>query len=192
MLLKKYKEDFAEPIAHIINQSFRECVFPSSCKTAIVTPIFKSGNRKDIKNYRPISILPAVSKVIEKIVAEQLIEHLDNGNMLHPMQFRFRPKHSTDTACCYFLEVIKSSLEKGRVVGAVFLDLRKAFDTINHSVLLTKLWNFNLTANTSSWLQSYLADRYQCVRINDKTSSFRSCTTGVPQGSILGPLLFSL
>ena len=174
------------------NRSLDECIFPSSLKTAIVTPVFKSGDHHETCNYRPISILPVTSKIIEKVVAEQLTSHLNKEGLLHPRQYGFRAHHSTETACCFFLETIKASLDKGGVVGAVFLDLRKAFDTVNHSVLLTKLTQFNLSSNVLSWLQSYLSGRTQCVRIKDKMSPLRTCTLGVPQGSVLGPLLFSL
>ena len=107
------------------------------------------------------------------------------------MQFGFRANHSTETTCCYFLEVIKASLDKGGVVGAIFLDLRKAFDPVSHSVLLSKLSKFKLSVNVLNWIQSYLLDHFQCVRIKDKTSFLRACVMGVPQGSILGLLLFS-
>ena len=135
-------------------------------------------------------LVPAISKASETVVAEQLTDHFDKKNVLNLMQFGFRKNHSTETACCYF---IKASLDKGGggVVGAVFLDLRKAFDTVNHSVLLSKLSIFKLSANVLKWLQSYLANRFQSVRIKDKISPLRSCNMGVPQGSILGPLLFS-
>ena len=189
--LKKHKNVLTSSITKIINLSLNENVFPSTLKTAIVTPVYKSGDRQEVSNYRPISILPAISKVVEKAVAEQLVAHLNKENLLHPMQFGFRANHSTETACCYFLEVIKSSLDKGGVVGALFLDLRKAFDTVNHSVLLSKLSSFKLSVDVLNWIQSYLVDRSQCVRIDDKTSPLKACGLGVPQGSILGPLLFS-
>lgn len=191
VFLKKYKDVLTIPITRIINLSLDENIFPSTLKTAIVTPVYKSGDRQEVSNYRPISILPAISKVVEKAVAEQLVAHLNKENLLHPMQFGFRANHSTETACCYFIEVIKSSLDKGGVVGAIFLDLRKAFDTVNHSVLLSKLSTFKLSVDVLNWIQSYLLGRSQCVRINDKTSSLKACVLGVPQGSILGPLLFS-
>lgn len=108
------------------------------------------------------------------------------------MQFGFRKHHSTETANCFFVEQIKSLLDKGGVVGAVFLDFKKAFDTVNHNVLLSKLSKFNLSVNTMIWMESYLNNRKQCTRVGDKCSSFANCISGVPQGSILGPLLFCI
>uniref|UniRef100_A0A8C6TXT2 Reverse transcriptase domain-containing protein n=1 Tax=Neogobius melanostomus TaxID=47308 RepID=A0A8C6TXT2_9GOBI len=192
IFLKKYKHYLTPPITKLINSSLEECTFPTALKSAIVTPIYKSGDKQAISNYRPISLLPVFSKAIEKVVAEQLTTHLENESLLHPMQFGFRTNHSTETACCYFMESIKSSLDTGKVVGAVFLDLRKAFDTVNHLVLLSKLKQYNLSINTLSWIKSYLAGHAQCVRVSEAVSPLRECTMGVPQGSILGPLLFSL
>ena len=122
--LKTYKDALAGPIVHLINLSIRQCIFPNIWKTAVVTPIFKAGDQTNVANYRPISILPVVSKVAEKWVAQQLTAHLNIGHTpLHPLQFGFRSNHSTETANCYFLEGVKSMLDKGGIVGAVFLDL---------------------------------------------------------------------
>ena len=191
-LIKTNRDILTPAITQIINKSINESVFPDVFKTAVVTPIHKSGAKNETSNYRPISILPVVSKIIEKAIGEQLMEHFHNNNFLHPTQFGFRRNHSTDAACCYLVENIKLSLDRGGTVGAVFLDLRKAFDTVNHRVLLSKLSQYNLSDDTLQWLQSYLSNRMQCVRTNNALSSLKSCTTGVPQGSILGPLLFSI
>lgn len=125
-------------------------------------------------------------------MAEQLVEHLNHTDTLHPCQFGFRKRYSTESACCYLLEDIKSSLDGGGVVGVVFLDLKKAFDTVNHQLLISKLSHFSIDTNTITWIQSYLNDRQQCVAVDNKKSPLRPCSMGVPQGSILGPLLFTL
>jgi hypothetical protein len=118
-------------------------VLPRVWKSAIITAIFKSGDSADVSNYRPISILHVVSKVAEKCIAEQLIAHLNNSHFtLHSMQFGFRAKHSTETANCFLLENVQSKMDKWGVVRAIFLDLRKAFDTVNHKVLITKVQLF--------------------------------------------------
>lgn len=190
--LKQYKDIFSDPLTIMINQSISEGIFPAALKPAIVTPIFKSGNKQDMNNYRPISILPAASKVLEKTVAEQLTTHFESQALLNPMQFGFRRKYSTDSACCYFLETIRAYVDRGRVVGAVFLDLRKAFDTVNHQILYSKLNQYSLSEHTQNWIRSYLSNRHQCVQVNNIQSVFRATSMGVPQGSILGPLLFSI
>ena len=191
--LKTYKDALVCPIAHLINLSIKQGIFPSTWKTAVVTPIFKAGDPTIVANYRPISILPVVSKVAEKWVAQQLTTHLNIGQTpLHPLQFGFRSNHSTETANCYFLEGLKSGLDKGGIVGAVFLDLKKAFDTVNHQVLLSKLSFFNFSKEAINWFNSYLSNRKQSVRIGKSQSTNRDCNIGVPQGSILGPILFSL
>ncbi|XP_061607052.1 small fragment nuclease isoform X1 [Phyllopteryx taeniolatus] len=192
-MLKDLGSTLAPPIASIINLSISSGHFPKAWKSAIVTPVFKSGDSTSLNNYRPRSILPAISKVAEKWVSEQIVHYLISSSpSLHAMQFGFRSKHSTEMATCLFIEKIKSSLDKAGVVGAVFLDLRKAFDTVNHSVLLTKLSKFNFSRKTVSWIESYLHDRTQSVSVNNCRSESLRLTSGVPQGSILGPLLFSL
>ena len=144
--LKNYKESLIGPITKVTNTSIGLGVFPRVWKLAIITAILKSGDPSDVSNYRPISILPVMSKVVEKCLAEQLIAHLNNSPYtLHPMQFGFRVKHSTETANCFLLENVKSNMDEWGVVGAVFLDRRKAFDTVNHEIFNTKLSKFNFS-----------------------------------------------
>lgn len=193
MFFKTHKDTLASTIAHIINLSFKNSSFPDGFKHAIVIPIFKSGDRLEASNHRPISILPVLSKIAEKVVVEQLTTFLSLTNSgLHCMQFGFRANHSTETATLHLIEQIKSRLDKGGVVGTVFLDLRKAFDTVNHGALLSKLSKLNFSSGALAWMSSYLNDRFQCVRVGDALSSNLRCTMGVPQGSVLGPLLFSI
>ena len=155
-ILKEVSPSIVGPLTHIINTSLSQGRFPKSWKSAAVVPVFKGGNPCLTSNYRPISILPTVSKVFEKLVAKQIINHLNNSPLaLHPMQFGFKANHSTETATCYFVEKVKLSMDRGGgAVGAVFLDLRKAFDTVNHSILLKKLLTYNLSTNCLNLIQS--------------------------------------
>ena len=144
----------------------RKC-YLQHCGTSSSQPHISQMNgcsSQAICNYRPISILPVVSKVAEKWIAEQLNFHLNNSSFsLHPMQFGFRANHSTYTANCLLLENVKSMWDMGGTVGAVFLDLRKAFERINHKVFIAKLSSFNFSNNTLNWSNSYLKNRTQCV-----------------------------
>lgn len=190
--LKKYSSILAQPLTHLINISIKSGQFPDGWKTAQVIPLLKSGDAEIISNYRPISLLPVFSKVLEKIVSEQLMHHLETNHYLHPLQFGFRHNHSTESATCLLTENIKHSLNKGHVVGAVFLDLKKAFDTVNHDILISKPSKFNLSKQSLSWFDSYLKGREQCVTIHSVRSTFLKIETGIPQGTVLGPILFSL
>lgn len=181
-----------KPVTHLVNLSIRVGKFPQSWKQAIITPIFKAGAKNQASNYRPISILPAFSKILEKIIIEQLVEHLEGNKLINSKQFGFRAGYSTEMANCYLTENIKSKLDKGNVVGAVFIDLKKAFDTVNHNILLNKLTTFNFSEHAIGWFASYLEHREQRVKINTELSTSLQSTMGIPQGSILGPLLFSL
>ncbi|KAJ3603724.1 hypothetical protein NHX12_028465 [Muraenolepis orangiensis] len=139
--LKHHRESLVSPITKMVNTSIRDAMFPQAWKSAIITPMFKAGDATEV------SILPVVSKITEKCIAEQLITHLNNTPFsLHPMQFGFRAKHSTETPNCFFLESTKTKMDKCGVVGAVFLDLRKAFDTISHDLLTTKHSRFNFNS----------------------------------------------
>ena len=141
-------------------------------------------------NYRPISLLPVISKVFEKVVFFQLYDYLIKNKLLYVSQYGFRKLHSTELAALEFTDKIVLNLDKGKLPLAVFLDLSKAFDTIDHSILLNKLKYYGVRGISLYWFQSYLSNRKQCVDYNGSISSFSSISTGVPQGSILGPLLF--
>ena len=187
-LLRDSADAIMEPVSHIINISILTETVPASFKQAKVVPLFKKGNRSDPGNYRPVSVLNVLSKVLERAVQNQLSEYLTKKNILSSHQSGFRSRYSTDTCLIHLSDYVKNEISNGNFVGMVFLDLRKAFDTVNHVILLSKLSAIGVSS--VSWFQSYLGDREQCVEVSGRRSDFLNMSCGVPQGSILGPLLF--
>ena len=189
-ILKKCVNNYIKPLTHIINSSLKEGIFPNELKLARVVPIFKSGDSTKITNYRPISVLTFFSKIFERIVYNYITAFMNEHNVIYKYQFGFREKHSTQQAIICLVEKITHSLDSGDIVIGIFLDLKKAFDTVNHRILLNKLYAYGIRGNILKWFRSYLTDRLQYVTYDDSKSTTRSLTCGVPQGSILGPLLF--
>ena len=166
--------------------------FPNEMKKARVVPLYKKGDCNYEGNYRPVSILPVVSKIFERIVHEQLYDYLDTKNLVYEFQSGFRPMFSTNTALTYLGDKIRFNMDKGDFTGVVLLDLQKAFDTVDHTILLTKLKAAGASDIVVRWFSSYLCSRKQFVDIQGTCSLEESVNCGVPQGSILGPLLFTL
>lgn len=189
-VLKLTYESLASPLTHLINLSLKQGIFPTHLKKAKVIPIYKSGNRCDINNYRPISILPAFSKIYEKIIAARLINYLEKHTILTPYQHGFRPNRSTETAILQFVNDIYNFLEAKFYVVGIFIDLSKAFDSLNHSILINKLNNIGISGVPLQLLCSYLGNRSQQVYCNNTFSQFIPISRGVPQGSVIGPILF--
>jgi hypothetical protein len=189
-LLKAISPAVIEPLTIIINQSLLTGIFPQKLKIAKVVPIFKSKDKSDINNYRPVSLLPAISKVFERVVYNQLYNYLKQNNLLHKNQFGFRPEHSTELACISLIDRILEYLDKGKIPVCIYMDLSKAFDTLNFDILLYKLNYYGVSSVALNWFRSYLYDRTQFTQLDDYRSETKVCNTGVPQGSILGPLLF--
>ena len=157
-----------------------------------MTPIYKKDDPHEISNYRPISILSSISKIIEKIVYNRLYEFLNKNKLLNPNQYGFRKNHSTDLALVQIYDKITNAMANTEHVIGLFLDLSKAFDTLNHEILLNKLNSYGIRGQTLSWFRDYLSNREQYVTFNGIDSSRLPIKCGVPQGSILGPLLFLL
>jgi hypothetical protein len=182
----------AEPISRIINNSFTSGIVPDTLKIAKVCPIFKSGDREEFTNYRPISILPTFSKIVEKAVFNRLTTYLESKCMLIKNQYGFRQGHSTYMAIMDMYDKISAAMNRNEYSVGVFIDLSKAFDTLDHDILLKKLENYGLRGVPNKWFQNYLHNRKQYVFLSNCSSSMKSINYGVPQGSILGPLLFIL
>ena len=183
-------ESIANPISKIANLSFLTGVHPENLKVAKVVPIYKSGSKMLTSNYRPISLLSNLNKILEKLMFVRVLSFLDKENVIYKQQFGFRPKHSTTHAIISITEKIREALDKGKFACGIFVDLQKAFDTVNHKVLLQKLYQYGIRGNTYEWFKSYLTDRLQFVSILGFDSDKLSIKHGVPQGSVLGPLLF--
>ena len=179
------------PLCCILNSSIASSTFPSSWKTALVRPLHKSGDRSRPSNYRPISILPAASKVLEKCVQNQLTSHLNVSNLYYPLQSGFRPGYSTTSTLLHCTDSWYKALDNRQMIGVVFLDVSKAFDTVNHKLLLSKLQSLGLDSSAVAWFHSYLQDRSMITCLDECRSSPGFPSAGVPQGSILGPSLFS-
>lgn len=181
-----------EPLTHIVNLSLKTGVVPSFCKIAQVTPILKSGDIENSNNYRPISILPIIAKCIEYFVSVQLTEYMEDNDLFSSHQYGFRKNHSTTYLMLDLFDEIYDNKSKSHKPAIIFLDIKKAFDTVNHSILVKKLEYYGVQGTALKWFQNFLSGRYQCTKVGSRISSFLQITCGVPQGSILGPLLFSI
>ena len=189
-MLKDAADVICKPLCHIINISLCNGSFPEIWKKARIVPVHKSGKTSLPENYRPISIVPVLSKILEKAVHLQLSAFLEDNKLLSNKQFGFRRNRSTDMATTLLCDSIRQKVGEGKLVGAIFLDLSRAFDTINHANLLNHLSTYGVAGNELNWFQDYLFNRTQVVDIDGFYSNEQPLYSGVPQGTILGPLLF--
>jgi hypothetical protein len=188
--LKNVTLQLLQPLNHVFNLSIKNGVVPVQLKIAKIVPIFKGGDSLSVDNYRPISLLNNFSKVLEKIICNRLTSFLETNNLLSKSQFGFRKNHSTIHPILHLLNEITNASNQRKLTIAIFCDLRKAFDTCDHQILINKLAKVGIRSKELDWFISYLNDRKQFVKIAETESDLLSINKGVPQGSILGPILF--
>lgn len=188
--LKLAKFEVVPIITHLANLCFNKGIFPSLLKESLVTPIFKNGDEADVNNYRPISVLPSISKILEKLINKRLLNYIDKYDIFSKSQFGFRRGMSTEDAVAELTSVVAEGLDSKRKCLAVFLDLKKAFDTVSHSILLQKLEYLGVRGIPLELLKSYVNGRTQRVKLGKTVSELDGINCGVPQGSVLGPTLF--
>ncbi len=186
-------EHISIPVCHIFNCSLRDGIFPRAWRAAKVIPIIKDNkNAFNGSNCRPISILPVLSKILERIVFDQILIYFTSNRIDSIYQHAYKRGHSTATALSQMTEEWLSHMDNRKIIGAVLIDFSTAFDLIDHKVLLAKLCAYGFKLNTMGWVKSYLYSRMQCIYFNGNFSSSRYLECGIPQGSCLGPLLFSI
>ena len=191
-IIKECSQSLAAPVVFLFNQSLRQRVFPSKLKQARIVPIYKKGPKSDVNNYRPISLLNIFSKIFEKLMKKYLVEFIDSNNIISPKQFGFQRGKSTVDALSNFSKLIYEQLDQSNHVLSIFIDFAKAFDTVPHEILLRKLAHYGIRGDVNLWFRDYLSNRSQQTLINNHLSASNFVQRGVPQGSILGPILFLL
>ena len=190
IIIKENMHLIAHPLSKLFNQSIHSGKFPQILKLARITPLYKKGPKHDVNNYRPISQLNIFSKIFEKIMKIYLVEFLNTNEIINKAQFGFQKGKSTQHALMRFSKMLYENLRVGKSILSIFVDFSKAFDTVPHHILLRKLNHYGIRGNILNWFEDYLTNRKQITIIDHSQSRTLDVTTGVPQGSVLGPILF--
>ena len=191
-MIKHVKDCITVLLVHICNRSFVTSIFPSELKIANVVPIYKSGDEMVFSNYRPVSVLPVFLKLLEGFVYNRFISHINDNKLLYEYQFGFQKGKSTHLAIMMLVDKITEALDQGDSVVRVFLEFSKAFDTVDHNVLLQKIDKYGLYGVELQWFEDNLSNRMQYVTYNNHKSLHEKVNCGVPHGPLLGPILFLL
>ena len=187
-VLKLLKNYISSQLSEIVNISFPSGIFPSILKTAKVIPVHKKDSKLDFSNYRPISLLSNIEKILERLMYNRICKFFSDNNLIYSLQFGFRQKYSTVHTLISLTENIRKNLDEGNIGCGIFVDF--TFDTVEHDILLSKLEHYGIRGLANEWFKSYLSNRNQYVSINGYDSNLADVKFGVPQGSVLGPLLF--
>ena len=191
-VLKEVSENLAIPLSILFNKSLEKGLIPADWKQAEVVAVFKKGTKSDPGNYRPVSLTSVICKVLESFVRDAIVKHMNDHDLYANCQHGFRNKRSCATQLLEVMEILTDHIDQQESTDMVYLDFRKAFDSVSHERLLSKLMMYGITGGVHIWVKSFLYDRTQRVRVGKKFSSSADVLSGIPQGSTLGPVLFTI